>query len=535
MRRPGPLVLLSIASLAALVPPERPDRQLLAKPAAGPPTPSIVLIVGDDVPLALLGPYGAPSFLTPNLNALASAPGASAMTAAFTPASICTPSRVALLTGRYPSKLAKKEHTEKEHAEKGPIEVGFNCCDPPIQDTSATLHRVLRSAGYYTAFMGKFHMASPPFQALPEPNRRSPLLRACAQLDVSDFQVNDTCASAAVASAVGADEAAAIWWDNVNSLKSRPFHDPERLAELGREFVARSRGAGKRFFLHTNPTLTHEPLGPEMMAAMREKQGDMLSKVEAGLATFIPRSAAQIAAWPDHFALGGRFAITDQQLGRITGANNEAGAVAWLDASLQPLLEEIGDDPDVLTVFTSDHGNVATGKGTPYDGGARVPLLLRWPRHAVAAANVWMRHIDWLPTLAELAGQDPSGLAADGVSRAHALWPTAVDPPATGDDDAQLRLFLENGKSRGVRTTHWKLMVAPELGDDCDALASYTFGSADAVRDVHPAFCSAVQLYDLRSDPQEQNNLANNASYVSTLKWLGAHIKAHEGKMVSAR
>ena len=187
----------------------------------------------------------------------------------------------------------------------------------------------------------------------------------------------------------------------------------------------------------------------------------------------------------------------------------------------------------MLTVFTADHGAACSGKGTPYDGGARVPLLLRWPRHAVAAANVWMRHIDWLPTLAELAGVDPTGLGTDGVSRAHALWPTAVAQPALGSDD-KLELFLENGKSRGVRERDWKLMVAPAAeGSECAAAAAYVSCAQQyPTKDLHPAYCSAVQLYNLQNDPREQYNLANDTSHATDLRRLASKVEAHDAKTV---
>ena len=318
--------MLLFAPLAALVPPERPAHQLLAEPAAGPPMPSIVLIVGDDVPLALLGAYGAPSFLTPNLNGLASAPGASAMTAAFTPASVCTPSRVALLTGRYPSQLSKRNDEEQ------PIDVGFECCEPPMNTwgPSSTLHRVMRSAGYHTAFMGKFHIDSF-WHMLPKENERGALLSACAKLDEDALCVNQSCLTAAVEFATGADEAHAIQWRNLAELPNNPFHNPEELADLGKNFVKRSRAMGKRFFLHTNPSLTHSPFDG-MDAAMQQKQSSLVSRLAAHLDSFDPYSAAQIAAWPDDVASGGHVMMGNLH----DGFQVLAKATAWLDAALQP-------------------------------------------------------------------------------------------------------------------------------------------------------------------------------------------------------
>jgi arylsulfatase A-like enzyme len=60
-------------------------------------------------------------------------------------------------------------------------------------------------------------------------------------------------------------------------------------------------------------------------------------------------------------------------------------------------------------ILTSDHGNGLTGKGAAYDGGVRVPLVMRWLRHAdrVGSSDLLISHVDLLPTLGMLVGATP--------------------------------------------------------------------------------------------------------------------------------
>ena len=60
-------------------------------------------------------------------------------------------------------------------------------------------------------------------------------------------------------------------------------------------------------------------------------------------------------------------------------------------------------------ILTSDHGNGLTGKGAAYEGGVRVPLIMRWPRHVDRAggSDLMISHVDLLPTLGMLVGATP--------------------------------------------------------------------------------------------------------------------------------
>ena len=172
-----------------------------------------------------------------------------------------------------------------------------------------------------------------------------------------------------------------------------------------------------------------------------------------------------------------------------------------------------------------------------------MPLLLHWPNHRVAKDWVRVRHIDWLPTLASLAGAKvPTGLS--GVDRAAALWPSAfASAPSSQEEEADL--FLENGYSRAVVHGDWKL-VLKLIPESVRARARSAAGArpgacitfyGDVLQPqgrtqriwraphIYPFYCDDTQLYNLQSDPKEQRNVFSEHPHV--VAKLTRLIRAH--------
>jgi arylsulfatase A-like enzyme len=194
---------------------------------------------------------------------------------------------------------------------------------------------------------------------------------------------------------------------------------------------------------------------------------------------------------------------------------NFYGGVSEMDAAAGRVLDalhERGLDEDTLVVFTSDHGiGMPLAKGTLYDPGCKIPLIIRWVGH-IAGARRYGRltaNTDLLPTVLEAVGEVgriPQNL--DG----HSLWPFAA-----GDeqDVSHQHVFLEQTwhdfyePIRAVRTAQHKLIRNFEPGTGLQVAADILYTpTVDEMRDTlrdwpRPPF----ELYDLERDPLERDNL----------------------------
>ena len=106
--------------------------------------PSILLVVVDHAYRLLFAAYGSPLGLTPDIVAIALSHNGAAMREAFCPSSVCSPARLSILTGRYPSEVQRASF----YRANGTVPVGFDCCWGKRLADQPTIHRLLRGAGY---------------------------------------------------------------------------------------------------------------------------------------------------------------------------------------------------------------------------------------------------------------------------------------------------------------------------------------------------------------------------------------------------
>lgn len=452
--------------------------------------PNIVVILADDLGYNDIslngGGVGGGQVPTPNINALA-AQGASAAIA-YAANATCSPSRAAIMTGRYPTRFgfeftavpaAFARNIARQRTPNAPqvLYYGDRAHDLPpyaeegMPSSEITIAEVLKGAGYHTVHLGKWHLGE-----------AAPLRPEAQGFDES----------------LGFLAGGSMYLDPKNPTvvnAKLPWDPIDRFlwANLGNYVQYNGQ---KRFPATEYMTdyLTH--------AAVKVIESNKNQPFFLYLAYNAPHTPLQ-AKKEDYDALPG---IADHKE-RVYGAMIRA-----LDRGVGEVMQALKDngvDDNTLVIFTSDNGGAwYTGipdlnkpfrgwKATFFEGGVRVPYLLRWPARISPGTRIDapVQHMDIFATAAAAAGA-PLPPDRDGINIL-GLLPGAQSPPP------ERPLFWRSGHYRVVRAGGWKLQVSER-----------------------PA---KIWLFDLAKDPTEQTNMAQQApEKVAELKAL---IEAHEKLM----
>ncbi len=380
-------ITILLAALAALT--------ACSKAPADPPTgrPNVLFILADDLGYADLGIYGNRTIATPSLDRLARQ--GMRFTQFYANGPICTPTRVALLTGRYPQRFGLYGGLPADSA------WGL----PP--DT-VTLPQLLRRAGYETAHLGKWHLghAEQAFR---------PLAR-------------------------GFD--AFFGFLHAHHLP-KTYHDPrlrrgedpdavypgyltDLLTDEAEAFLRQRAGSAKPFFLNLWTFNPHKPLQPPQRWA--ERYDDTVEGRFAALVSTL-----------------------DENVGRLLAVLDETGL------ERDTLVVFTSDNGGAREVHGGGEGGpLRGGKNRLTEGGIRVPLIVRWPGRVPAGTvrDDLAASFDWFPTLLELAGVEPGSPEVDGRSLVPVLTDSspAFEGPIFWEDVHQER------RRFAVRHRHWKLL-----------------------------------------------------------------------------
>jgi arylsulfatase len=405
-----------------------------------------VVILADDLGDGDLESYGGIGSPTPNLNRLAAE--GTRFTQFYVPQAVCSASRAALLAGVYPNRIGIT----------GALFPGEAGGMPAAEDTLAEL---LRAAGYRTAIVGKWHLGDReprlPLQhgfdeyfGLPYSNDMWPV-------DYAGHQVTDPASWRRRMPPLPLLDGNRV----VREIRTPADQDTLTTAytERARRFVLETR---RPFFLYVAHSMPHVPLGVS------------------------PRFRGRSAAGP----YGDVVMEIDWSVGELLRALDEAGVAR------QTIVVFVSDNGPWLAYgnHAGSAGGLREGKGTAWEGGVRVPAIVRWPgvTPAGSVASALATTMDLLPTLVAAAGAPSPRLPIDGVS----LLPVLRGEPGAEPRD-ELAYFYGRGL-RAVRRGPWKL-VLPHT--------SQTYKAAPPGRDGWPAEVPAVPvpqaLYDLRADPGE--------------------------------
>jgi arylsulfatase A-like enzyme len=473
----------------------------------------VVVIYTDDQDLDQVAALGG-NVLTPAMDRLARE--GMAFTEAFVASPVCTPSRYGLLTGQFASR-SRHPAFARECPPDQPPRIAWNTYLVPGQPTIGS---VMRTAGYRTGFFGKWHLGfdgDVEFKVQVAGSIEDPEVGAAMRRSHASV-------CGYIGRSFGFDVVDRVYTNNVAAMveflgypPELDVHNPEWITEGVVRFIERFRD--EPFCLVYTPTLPHAP---------SRTIGADPRITPAGL---IDPPASLEAA---RASVGKRLAGHGVHPGK-----SRAEDILWLDDSVGAILDtldrlELADDTIVLLI--SDHG--LKGKMSLFDGGARVPMLLRWPERIPAGSRcaAMVANIDVLPTLAQLCGAEPPPAdQVDGLSFADAL----DGRPETIRED----LFLEVGYGRALLTHDgWKLIavrfpgalerrrLAGELIDIKGHPVDPATTEWRAVRS-HPAYFEPDQLYNLRSDPGERVNLIDRPEHAGRLERMRARLRETMGSL----
>ncbi len=410
-----------------------------------PRQPNIVLILADDLGWTDLGCMGSRYYETPHIDRLA----AQGMTfTSFCVSQNCAPTRAALLSGQYAPRTGVYSvgTLARGKADDRLLVPPENVTRLPLD--KVTVAEALRRAGYATGMFGKWHLGD---GADYHPSRR------------------------------GFQEAIVTSSSHFHFTTRPPSDVPpgtylaDYLTDRAVDFMTRHRE--EPFFLYLPHFAVHVPLQakPELIAKYENKPpaGGHSHPVYAAMIDSLDQSVGRILQALDDLKLA------DNTLVIFTSDNGGVGGYA-VPGTTQ-------------TKGTTDNSPLREGKGTLYEGGIRVPMLMRWPTRIRPGSrcNAPTAHVDLYPTLLHVAGaQVPSDYVLDGVSL-HPLW---RDPQQPLPRDA-LYWHFPGYLEAYIREATWRTTPV-------SVIRSGDYKLLEFLED------GRLELYDLRTDLGERHNLA---------------------------
>ncbi len=415
-------------------------------------SPNIVIVFADDLGYADIGSFGARDYRTPHLDRLARE--GMRFTSFYAAQAVCSASRAALLTGCFPNRIGIQ----------GALKPGARL---GLHADEVTLAELLRARGYATGIFGKWHLGDAPeflptrhgfdeYFGLPYSNDMWPLHPDYANLppDAAERKrafpdlplIEDE--KVVNARVTAADQRQLTTWYTERAVR----------------FIERHRD--RPFFLYVPHSMPHVPLFVSDKFAGRTRRG----------------------------LYGDVIAEIDWSVGEILKA-----------------LKRHRLDDHTLVIFTSDNGPwllygdhagsarpLREGKATMFDGGVRVPCIMRWPKRIPAgrACAEIAGTIDLLPTIARLAGAPLPERRMDGRD----IWPLMAGQPGASSPHESWPFYWGNAL-HAIRSGQWKLHFPHSYLQPNPPGTSGQPGKY-ATRDI------GLELFDLERDVAESRNVA---------------------------
>ena len=447
--------------------------------------PNVVFIIADDLGWGELGCYGQKKIPTPNIDKLAAA--GTRFTHHYSGAPVCAPSRCVLMTGRHPG------HAEIRGNQQAKVKFPqFSEGQHPISADAPTLPMAFKKAGYSTAAIGKWGLG--PVGSTGDPNKKG-----------FDLFFGYNC------QAVAHSYYPRFLWRNDKQIEINPQpvpghakepaggvkadsflgqkYAPLLMVEEAEKFIAAQKDAEKPFFLYLAFIEPHVSMHPpkEWVDKFPAEWDPQPYHGENG---YLPNARPRAA-------YAAMIAMLDSYVGRVTTALENAGAAQ-----------------NTIVIFTSDNGATHAGKpgspfhiggadakffnstaglrgykGSVYEGGIRVPLIVRFPGKVKAGAvsDAPGCFADWFPTLCAAAG-----LSAPEKTDGENLWPVITGSAPAGEHKPMIYVFPEYTGQVAVRIGDFKVLRRGLKTKNPSAWEVY-----DIVHDSNETLDLATQRADL--------------------------------------
>ncbi len=453
-RRWRPAALLCLAATTTLA---AAAAQTTNSPAPAPRKPNIIFILADDLGYGDLGCYGQTKIKTPHLDQMA-AEGIR-FTQFYAGSTVCAPSRCALMTGL---------HT-------GHALVRGNAA-VALRPGDLTVAELLKQAGYHTALIGKWGLGSENTTGVPQKKGFDEFVGYLDQTHAHDYYTDHLWRYAPESGFDGSEPL----FENQGGKKGLYTHDLFTTAALNfvRIYKPDPVNHYQPFFVYLAYTIPHA----------NNEEGR-----RSGNGMQVPTDAP----------------YSDQPWPQVE--KNKAAMITRLDTDVGKLIDRLQDlkiDQETVIFFTSDNGPHKEGGVDPkffgssgplrgikrdlYEGGIRMPLLVRWPgkiKPGQVSDLVWA-FWDFLPTAAELArAKAPEQI--DGIS----MLPALLGRPQTNQHTFLYWEFHERGFQQAARRGDWKAL-RPQAGEPLLLYNLKTdLGEKKNVAEQNPAVVAAFEAY----------------------------------------
>ena len=412
--------------------------------------PNIVFILCDDMGYGDLSCFGATQYKTPNLDKMASS--GVRFTNFYVSQAVCSASRAGLLTGCYSNRVSIAGALSPTST------IGLN----PEEETIA---EVLKKRGYKTAAYGKWHVGRQK-KFLPLQQGFDEYFGLPYSNDMWKYNPGNNPAKHEINPKKAAYPPLYLIEGNENIREIKTMEQQAQLTTMYTEravsFIEKNKN--NPFFIYLANSMPHVPIAASSKFKGKSEQGlygDVIMEID------------------------------------------------WSVGEIMKELEKTGLDKNTLVIFTSDNGpwlnfgnhsgsagGLREGKGTSWEGGQRVPALMKWPGKIPEGiiCNKIASTIDILPTLANITDAPLPAKKIDGVN---------ILPLMLGDEKANPRevfyYYYHANWLEGVRKNQWKL-VFPHKTRTYEGFAPGMDGKAGEVADVNVGY----SLYDMRRDPGER-------------------------------
>lgn len=472
--------------------------------------PNVLFILTDDQNKDTLGCYAGNKYQTPNIDSLAK--NGVKFTNACAVSTLCNPSRYSILTGRYYDNCYSSEFLDKYP--KGTASCVGNYYFS-LEDDLMNMPAILQKNGYRTGFVGKWHLSDDDLKYdLKDWEKFGLKIKHVGGNPKTDPVANATikynhekwCKRIAQ---FGFDYVNGVCYRNLDSLLNKHInkHNVEWNVDAVLKFLEETKDSSKPFFLYFATTFPHGP-SPYIYSNSLDADPGMTT------AGYVKRNYS--------------FMPPRKTFKKETKGHERIGPTAWWDSGVGAILKklrELGLEKNTIIVYFSDHG-AKGGKGTVYENGVCVPLLIQWKKYQKRENRVYSHvvgSIDFAPTILQACGvKVQKNMKIDGISFINVI--------KGSDRPIRKALLLEMGYAKAIRTDNWKYVAVryPENIEEQiqagkkfkvkidknlveELNQPYMMHDHPLISHIasktYPHYFERDQLYNLKADPEERKNV----------------------------